>query len=72
MLTCLEGPALPWAALGPVPSCVESRDTDQVLGVTGEILQPDVRFWEKQNFHFFRVILAVDLPIVNLVQRERE
>lgn len=72
MLTCLEGPAFRRACLGSIPRCIKSGNTDQVLGETGQIFEPDARIGEEENLHFFSVILTVFLPIINLVGEKKE
>lgn len=65
--TCLVGACWLGAALGTVTSSIECRDADQVLGVAGQVLQLHYRLGQEQDLHFLRFVLAICLPVVNLL-----
>lgn len=69
--TGLMGASLPGVTLRPVSRRVEGRDADQILGVAGQILQLQHSLWQEQDLHLLCFVLAVCLPVVNLLERAR-
>lgn len=69
--TGLMGASLPGVTLRPVSRRVEGRDADQVLGVAGQVLQLQHGLRQEQDLHLLCFVLAVCLPVVNLLERVR-
>lgn len=70
-LTSLMGAPLPGVTLGPVSGGIEGRDADQVLGVTSQVLQLHHRLRQEKDLHLLCFVLALCLPVVNLLERAR-